>query len=70
MEARRTYASQGIHWLAFREQMYTLVCEAGYDDPPPAHVLLFRYPTLADMRPSQLAEQAGMSKQGVTRRAW
>lgn len=54
-----------LAWLAFRERMYTRVREAGYDDLPPSHVLLFRYPTIADMRPSQLAEQLGMSKQGV-----
>jgi DNA-binding MarR family transcriptional regulator len=54
-----------LAWQAFREQMYTLVRAAGYDDLPPSHVLLFRYPTIADLRPSQLAEQMGMSKQGV-----
>jgi len=54
-----------LAWQAFREQMYTLVREAGYDDLPPSHVLLFRYPTIADLRPSELAEQMGMSKQGV-----
>ena len=54
-----------LAWLAFREQMYALVRDAGYADLAPSHMLLFRYPTLADMRPSQLAEQLGMSKQGV-----
>jgi len=54
-----------LAWQAFCAQMYTLVREAGYDDLPPSYVLLFRYPTIADMRPSQLAEQMGMSKQGV-----
>jgi DNA-binding MarR family transcriptional regulator len=54
-----------LAWQAFRQQMYTRVRAAGYDDLPPSHVLLFRYPTIADLRPSQLAEQMGMSKQGV-----
>jgi DNA-binding MarR family transcriptional regulator len=45
--------------------MYAVIREAGFDDVPPTHALLFRYPTIADLRPSQLAEQAGMSKQGV-----
>lgn len=54
-----------LTWLAFRERMYAMVREAGYDDLPPAHALLFCYPTIADLRPSQLAEQAGISKQGV-----
>ncbi len=54
-----------LAWLAFRERIYAAVREAGYTDLQPAHVLLFRYPTIAGMRPSQLAEQAGMSKQGM-----
>jgi DNA-binding MarR family transcriptional regulator len=54
-----------VTWLAFREQMYRLVREAGYTDLAPSHVLLFRYPTIADMRPGQLADQMGLSKQGM-----
>jgi DNA-binding MarR family transcriptional regulator len=54
-----------LAWLGFREQIYRKVREAGYTDLQPAHVLLFRYPTLADMRPSDLAEQMGISKQGI-----
>ena len=54
-----------LAWLAFRERIYAAVREAGYTDLQPAHLLLFRYPTIAGMRPSQLAEQAGISKQAV-----
>jgi DNA-binding MarR family transcriptional regulator len=54
-----------LAWLAFREQMYSKVAEAGYTDLQRAHVALFRYPTIADLRPSQLAEQAGLSKQSM-----
>ncbi len=54
-----------LAWLAFRKQMYARVRAAGYHDLSPAHVLLFRYPTIAGIRPSHLADSTGMSKQGV-----
>jgi DNA-binding MarR family transcriptional regulator len=54
-----------LAWVAFREQMYSKVVEAGYTDLQRAHFALFRYPTIADMRPSQLAEQAGLSRQST-----
>jgi DNA-binding MarR family transcriptional regulator len=54
-----------LAWLAFRQRMYSKVVEGGYTDLQPAHVALFRYPSIADMRPSHLAEQAGLSKQSI-----
>lgn len=51
--------------LAFRERVWEAVKEAGYDDLQPAHVFLFRYPTIADLRPGELATQLGISKQAV-----
>lgn len=54
-----------LAWLAFRERIFAAVREAGYADLQPAHVLLFRYPTIADVRPSELAEQMGISKQSL-----
>lgn len=38
---------------------------AGYDDLNPAHVGLFRYPTLDRQRPSELADQLQITKQSV-----
>jgi DNA-binding MarR family transcriptional regulator len=52
-------------WLAFRERIYAAVQEAGYTDLQPTHVRLFRYPTLANLRPKELADEVGISKQAV-----
>ena len=54
-----------LTWLLVRERIYAAVLAAGYDDLQPAHVLLFGYPTIADMRPSELAQQRGLSKQTI-----
>lgn len=54
-----------LAWLSFRERIYSAVRKAGYNDLQRVHVLLFRYPTIADMRPSELAEQMGISKQAI-----
>jgi DNA-binding MarR family transcriptional regulator len=54
-----------LAWLAFRERIYAHVLDAGYTDLQPAHVMLFRYPTIAGMRPGALAEQMSISKQAM-----
>jgi DNA-binding MarR family transcriptional regulator len=54
-----------LAWLAFRERMYAAVQAAGYTDLGPAHVLVFRYPTIEGLRPSDLAAQMGISKQAM-----
>jgi DNA-binding MarR family transcriptional regulator len=54
-----------LAWSVFRTRMYDAVCAAGYDDLQPVHVALIRYPTIANARPGQLADHAGMSKQAV-----
>ena len=54
-----------LAYQSFRERVYSAVRNSGYDDLQPVHVLLFRYPTIADMRPSELAEQMGISKQAM-----
>jgi DNA-binding MarR family transcriptional regulator len=45
--------------------MYAGVVAAGYDDLNAAHVGLWRYPGLDGLRPSQLADHAGITKQSV-----
>ena len=45
--------------------MYVGVVAAGYDDLSAAHVGLWRYPGLDGLRPSQLADLAGITKQSV-----
>ena len=45
--------------------MYAGVVAAGYDDLSAAHVGLWRYPGLDGLRPSQLADLAGITKQSV-----
>jgi DNA-binding MarR family transcriptional regulator len=45
--------------------MYAGVVAAGYDDLNAAHVGLWRYPGLDGLRPSQLADHMGITKQSV-----
>jgi DNA-binding MarR family transcriptional regulator len=54
-----------VVWQWTRDQMYAGVVAAGYDDLTAAHVGLWRYPGLDGLRPSQLAEQVGITKQSV-----
>lgn len=49
----------------FRRRLFDAVRAAGFDDLQPAQFVLFRYPTVAGLRPTQLAEDAGLSKQTV-----
>ena len=52
-------------WQWIRERVYSGVLEAGYDDLNPAHVGVFRYPTLDGQRPSELADQMQITRQSV-----
>lgn len=52
-------------WLSIRKRIFDAVRAAGFDDVQPVEVLLFRYPTIAGLRPGQLADEAGLSKQAV-----
>ena len=52
-------------WQWLRDQMYAGVVAAGYDDLSAAHVGLWRYPGLEGLRPSQLADRVGITKQSV-----
>ena len=54
-----------VVWQWVRDQMYAGVVAAGYDDLNAAHVGLWRYPGLDGLRPSQLADQVGITKQSV-----
>jgi DNA-binding MarR family transcriptional regulator len=54
-----------VAWQWVREQMYAGVVAAGFDDLNAAHVGLWRYPGLDGLRPSQLADQRGITKQSV-----
>ena len=54
-----------LAWSSFRRRLFEAVRAAGYDDLQPVHVLLFRYPTIANLRPGQLAEESGLSKQAI-----
>jgi DNA-binding MarR family transcriptional regulator len=54
-----------VVWQWVRDQMYAGVVAAGYDDLNAAHVGLWRYPGLDGLRPSQVADQAGITKQSV-----
>jgi len=54
-----------VVWQWVRDQLYAGVVAAGYDDLNAAHVGLWRYPGLDGLRPSQLADQSGITKQSV-----
>jgi DNA-binding MarR family transcriptional regulator len=55
----------GVVWQWVRDQLYAGVVAAGYDDLNAAHVGLWRYPGLDGLRPSQLADRRGITKQSV-----
>jgi len=54
-----------LTWQWVREQIFSGVVAAGYDDVNPAHVALFRHPSLDRLRPSELADQLQITKQSV-----
>jgi DNA-binding MarR family transcriptional regulator len=54
-----------VIWQWVREQIFDGVVAAGYDDLNPAHVGLFRYPTLDGLRPTELADQLQITKQSI-----
>jgi DNA-binding MarR family transcriptional regulator len=54
-----------VVWQWVREQLYAGVVAAGFDDLNAAHVGLWRYPGLEGLRPSQLANRVGITKQSV-----
>ena len=58
-------AMLGVVWQWVRDQLYTGVVAAGFDDLSAAHVALWRYPGLQGARPSQLADRVGITKQSV-----
>ncbi len=58
-------AMLGVVWQWVRDQLYAGVVAAGYHDLNAAHVGLWRYPGLEGLRPSQLADRVGITKQSV-----
>jgi DNA-binding MarR family transcriptional regulator len=54
-----------VVWQWVRDELYAGVVAAGYDDLNAAHVALWRYPGLEGLRPSQLADRVGITKQSV-----
>jgi DNA-binding MarR family transcriptional regulator len=54
-----------VVWQWVRDQLYAGVVAAGFDDLNAAHVGLWRYPGLEGLRPSQLADRVGITKQSV-----
>lgn len=54
-----------LGWQFVREQIFSGVVAAGYQDLTPAHVGLFRYPSLDRQRPSELADQLQITRQSV-----
>lgn len=54
-----------VVWQWVRDQLYAGVVAAGFDDLNAAHVGLWRHPGLDGLRPSQLADRSGITKQSV-----
>jgi DNA-binding MarR family transcriptional regulator len=55
----------GMVWQWVRDRLYAGVVATGCDDLSAAHVGLWRYPGLEGLRPSQLADRRGITKQSV-----
>ena len=58
-------ASMRLVWQWIWAQNFEAVVRAGYDDLKPAHVGLFRYPTLDGCRLTEIAHQMQITKQSV-----
>ena len=58
-------AMMRVAWQWVRDQLYAGVVAAGYDDLNAAHVALWRHPGIDGLRPSQLADHVGITKQSV-----
>src|SRR5215212_1921339 len=54
-----------LAWQAVRDRLYEGVLAAGYTDLSRAHVLLFRWPTIDGLRPSELAARNQLSRQSI-----
>ena len=54
-----------LAWRAHRERIYHRVLERGYPGLTRAQYELFRWPGIEGMRPTEVAELAGLSKQAV-----
>lgn len=52
-------------WQWVWGRIFTGVAAAGYDDLNPAHIGLFRYPTIDNLRPTDVAKQMQITKQSV-----
>jgi DNA-binding MarR family transcriptional regulator len=54
-----------LAWQAHRERMYEGVTAAGFADLTRAQYELFRWPGMDGLRPGELAQVSGLSKQAV-----
>jgi DNA-binding MarR family transcriptional regulator len=52
-------------WLAHRDRIFRRIGERGYPELTRAQFALFRWPGVDGMRPTEVAELAGLSKQAV-----
>jgi DNA-binding MarR family transcriptional regulator len=52
-------------WQWVRGEIHAAVVAAGYDDLNPAHVAVFRNPSVEGMRPSEVADEMQITKQSV-----
>ena len=52
-------------WQWARRQIYTEVCNAGFQDVNRAHLSVFRHPGLDGLRPIEIADDMQITKQSV-----
>jgi DNA-binding MarR family transcriptional regulator len=54
-----------VSWQWVRQDIFATMAAAGYQDLKPAHIALFRYPTLDAQRPTVIADELQITKQSV-----
>jgi hypothetical protein len=64
-EVRYLGSLSRLVWQWVRQEISAAVLAAGYDDLNPAHVAVFRNPTIDGRRPSELAEEMQITRQSV-----
>lgn len=55
-----------LAWQIHRERLYDLVTANGFANVTPAQFQLFRWPGIDGLRPGEIAQLAGLSKQTIT----
>jgi DNA-binding MarR family transcriptional regulator len=52
-------------WQQLRDDIYRGVVAEGFDDLRPAHVAIFRHPSMDGRRPTEVAAETGLTRQSI-----